>query len=156
EGISLAALRDTEAGASSGGYGYACLPSNRRIVREARSTSSRHRALIEMGGGYCVEVRITAMPQVGQKCCPPLTERQTKVLNRRLGLSSLTCSGATYQWRNPLRTQIEQLQSTTSLSSAVTSRRMFPQWQETLKVVGIVSSPWEQLGKGDQAMSLGA
>jgi hypothetical protein len=53
-----------------------CLPSNGRIVRRAGSTSSRQRALTETGGGYWVEVRITAMPQVGQKCCPPVAVRQ--------------------------------------------------------------------------------
>jgi site-specific DNA recombinase len=35
-----------------------------------------HRALTETGGGYCVHVRMTATPQIGQKCWPPVTERQ--------------------------------------------------------------------------------
>ena len=57
--------------------GIRFFPSNWRIVRVARSIPSMHRALTETGGGYCVDVRMTATPQIGQKCCPPVTERQT-------------------------------------------------------------------------------
>jgi hypothetical protein len=57
--------------------GMRFFPSNGLIVRVERSIPSMHRALTETGGGYCVDVRITATPQIGQKCCPPVTERQT-------------------------------------------------------------------------------
>jgi hypothetical protein len=57
-------------------YGSACLPSNWRIFSRARSTPSRQRALTDTYGGYCAEVRITATPQVGQECCPPVALRQ--------------------------------------------------------------------------------
>ena len=35
------------------------------------STPSMQRALTETGGGWRVEVRITAIPQLPQKCWPP-------------------------------------------------------------------------------------
>jgi hypothetical protein len=47
------------------------------MLKDERSIPTMQRALTDTGGGYCVDVRITAMPQVGQKWWPPVTPRQT-------------------------------------------------------------------------------
>jgi hypothetical protein len=89
------------------------LASSRRIgeLSGREVDASIHHALTETGGGYCVDVRTTDTPQIGQKCCPPVTERQTYVERRRFSVTSRTASGGTYQCRNPVSEQIEQLQS---------------------------------------------
>jgi hypothetical protein len=49
--------------------------------------------LTDTGGGYWVEVRITAMPQAGQKCWPPVIDRHESVESGAASVNSFTCSG---------------------------------------------------------------
>jgi hypothetical protein len=70
------------------------------------------------------------VPQARQKWCPVVTSRQTQVARLRFSVTSRTASTGTFQWRKPARPQVEQLHSRKSASSASTSSRILPQWQD--------------------------
>src|SRR5262252_722096 len=78
------------------------------------------------------------MPQCLQNVCFAVLVLNWYVVSSSLPLTSSNCSGGTIRCRKPFLVHIEQLQSVTRVSSAVTRNRTRPQWHPPSIVLSMV------------------